>query len=649
MILKLYDPNTLEFIDVLSLYESVLWETTYNTPDGNFQINCDISCFNKLKTGLIVENSEDSEHLGVIKSVKTLKSNIKQSLEVKGVMLETDIFSHRIVQGIIQYYDMTQTEILENLIGLSLTNPADIDRIMPQIGELIMPDDDKIEGVEATDYSAKYPSLKDEVFTLAQSINLGVKVKFNADKTKLDIVFYVGNDKTFGTEEPVILAREFGTITDCNYSRDTSQNANSILVVGEDNITAEQERVREEGEPLSERSIDVSSEVPFPTYINEIDDEDAVETNEDGSTRSIRKGKYFRYIKFVDPQYITNCDMWEKHEIERIDTEIPYYENEVVVEEKEVTEATIKRNINWVSSKGKVKGKNVKSSPKPMNQEQLNKAIEKHKNLEEGEKVLLGYIDKTLADKLVAESAKEKEAAANGIPLSEVFSEPEQEVYPVVYREISKAAPKKGSTNSKKSAKPKNGGKNTKNASKAQDSKVSFAHFGIKKENGKIQVQCAYYESVKHTYTETTFEDRGVVDIIFTNKGESPSEATKVKDGSVEGGNVMFYENFEAERLPITVYQEALSKVCKRYLDSFVDSEVVEVEIYHLSNKKYSRDYEIGDIVTARDSEIGFATDLRVTSVNQTWDSKGRTIQITLGTSVPKLTERIRLISKGGV
>ena len=238
-----------------------------------------------------------------------------------------------------------------------------------------------------------------------------MKVKFNADKTKLDIVFYVGNDKTFGTEEPVILAREFGTITDCNYSKDISQNANSILVVGEDNVTAEQERVREEGEPLSERSIDVASEVPFPTYVNELDDEDAVETNEDGSTRSIRKGKYFRYIKFVDPQYITNCDMWEKHEIERIDTEIPYYENEVVVEEKEVTEATIKRNINWVSSKGKVKGKNVKSSPKPMNQEQLNKAIEKNKNLEEGQR---GTLIRRLPTSLLQNRHKRKKQLPMG-------------------------------------------------------------------------------------------------------------------------------------------------------------------------------------------------------------------------------------------
>ena len=89
MIIKLYDPETLEYENTLSLYESVQWITTYNTSEGEFQINCAVDYATILTDGWIVENSEDSEHFGVIKSIQTTKSNTRESLVVKGIMFFT--------------------------------------------------------------------------------------------------------------------------------------------------------------------------------------------------------------------------------------------------------------------------------------------------------------------------------------------------------------------------------------------------------------------------------------------------------------------------------------------------------------------------------------------------------------------------------
>ena len=62
----------------------------------------------------------------------------------------------------------------------------------------------------------------------------------------------------------------------------------------------------------------------------------------------------------------------------------------------------------------------------------------------------------------------------------------------------------------------------------------------------------------------------------------------------------------------------------------------------------YGKNYNLGDIVTARNRVQGFSKDFILTSVVETWDSKGYSIEITLGDDVPSLTKRIKLLSKDG-
>ena len=110
----------------------------------------------------------------------------------------------------------------------------------------------------------------------------------------------------------------------------------------------------------------------------------------------------------------------------------------------------------------------------------------------------------------------------------------------------------------------------------------------------------------------------------------------------------MYYENFEAVKIDEVKYREALINKAKSYLKTYITGESLDVTPYALSNVIYKKTYNVGDIITAKDKKFGFYVDMRVSSVSEVWDSKGHTVSLTLGDSVPSLTNRIKLISKGG-
>lgn len=125
MRLNILDPNTFELLNVLTLYESVQWSPTFNTDSGSFEIDCSINYFDFFQEELLIENTEDSEHIGVIKQITTTRTYTKDSLKVKGVFLEKDILDRRIINGIYTYNDISPTVALYNLISLNLYNPVD--------------------------------------------------------------------------------------------------------------------------------------------------------------------------------------------------------------------------------------------------------------------------------------------------------------------------------------------------------------------------------------------------------------------------------------------------------------------------------------------------------------------------------------------
>lgn len=614
MRLNIINPNTLELEGVLTKFESVQWEPTFNTPDGKFQINCSEDYFNLLQLERYVENTEDTEHVGVIKQVKTITSNESSSIQVSGIMLEKDLFSRRVVKLKIVYEDMYPTAIINSLIGLSLINSAETNRIVPTIGQVIFPKDADIPDLAKTNYSANYPNLCDEVYSLIQGINLGVKARINHSTNKIDIVFYTGNDYTYGSNDPIIFSADTGTVTESEYTKDSSQNVTNLILIGEDNAMVQVEREREANEPIVEKSMDVSGDCPWPTYNVE-------KPNEDG-------GQYYKYVKYNAPaDFISNREVWEKYAVDKIETTETLY-REVVAEPVAISGDDLVSAYPDISAGTSLDSKN-------------------------------GFISNSISDT----------AGALGLAMlnSNGFVGNIKEPISSITGNLSanSASVQQVSTMSLKSAKVKKPTtkKTTKTATlqTATSSGMAVAssvctgmavstdiNVTTDKETQEPVVTATERTLEPYTVTTVTYETKDFLDYVYVNPGQPPTDATKIIEGSVESGEVMYYENFEAVKIDEVKYREALINKAKSYLKTYITGESLDVTPYALSNVAYKKTYNVGDIITAKDKKFGFYVDMRVSSVSEVWDSKGHTVSLTLGDSVPSLTNRIKLISKGG-
>lgn len=605
MRLNLINPDTLDLEGVLTLYESVQWVTCYNSPDGKFQINCGMQYFSKVKKDMYVENSEDPEHIGVVKKIQTLRSNEKESIQITGIMLEKDILSHRVAKGIYTYMDIMPTFVIYNLMYQAMFETVELSRQMTNLGTITIPDDSEIPDMELINYSSKYPNLSSEVYTLMQNINLGFKAKLNKTTKKIDLEFYVGTDHTEGSDDPIILSRNYGTALEVDYSIDSSQDITNLIAIGEDNVYVEVQRGTPTGNQRIEKSIDVAGEVPWPTYSVE-------KPNEDG-------GQYFRYKKVTPDGFISNQDIWEKYNVDRIETTETRYRKVTYTEQETMSVADAIKNYPNVA---------------------LSAVLDKKAGLLVGSATsTAGAV--TAASKALSKSSTGKKTVGYSISTPPVASNTSLQAQTFSLKSKSKK-PSKAKTKKPAVKSKVNSGGSTANASKDVTKLVA------KMEDEQVTIDVEKSKLESYQVTTVTYEDRDFVEYVYVDPGNSPSEATKVIEGSIASGNVMMYENFEENKVELSIYKDTLTKAANAYLNTFITSESIDVKLYPLSNQRFRHEYNLGDILTAKDKEIGFATDLRVTSVTEVWDSKGYSVSVTLGTNVPSLTNRIKFLSKGG-
>ena len=605
MRLNLINPDTLELEGVLTLYESVQWVTCYNSPDAKFQINCGMQYFNKVRKDMYVENSEDPEHIGVIKKIQTLRSNEKESIQITGIMLEKDILSHRVAKGVYAYMDVMPTFVIYNLMYQAMFETVELNRKMTNLGTITIPDDSEIPDMELTNYSSKYPNLSNEVYALMQNIDLGFRAKLNKVTKKIDLEFYVGTDHTEGSNDPIVLSRNYGTALEVDYSIDSSQNITNLVAIGEDNVYAEVQRGTPNGNQIIEKSIDVSGEIPWPTYSVEKPDEDG--------------GQYFRYKKVTPDGFISNQAIWEKYNVDRIETTQTRYRKVTYTEQETMSVADAIKNYPSVA---------------------MSAVLDKKAGLLVGSAVpTKGAID-------AASNALSKSSTGEKTVGYSISTPPEPTTTSLQAQALSLKSKSKSSSNSKTKKKSV---KSKVNSSGTSTSAAKSATKLVAKMSGEqVTIDVKRTELEAYEVTVVTYEDRDFVEYVYADPGNSPSEATKVIEGSIVSGNVLMYENFEENKVELSIYKDALTKAANSYLNTFITSESINVKLYPLSNQRFRHEYNLGDILTAKDKDIGFATDLRVTSATEVWDSKGYSVSITLGTNVPSLTNRIKFLSKGG-
>lgn len=631
MRLNIIDPSNLDLIGVLSNYESVQWNPKFNTPDGSFTINCSVDYSDLMQIERYVENTEEPEHIGVIKRVQTVSSNQKESLQIQGVMLEKDIFYKRVLKAWIMYQDMHPITALENIIGLCITDPAEPSRKLNTVGEIFFPKEADLPDVEKTQYSANYPNLGDEVFTLIQNMNIGVKACINHVTNLIDITFYSGVDCSLGSDNPVVFSPERGTVLETTYSKDSSQNFTELTVIGDGNVVLEAEREREDNEPIVEKSLNLSSEVPYPTYAVEKPDAEG--------------GRYYRYKRYNPPAgFITNRDVWEKYEVERIETTDTLYNRVESTEYNDYTVGELMKNSE-ILSEGKVVSKVGTTTGAAMSVKQAFSNFARNAGFTNTYKTI-GYLpvpknstkSSSKAKKLVPARASKQSKKPSSKPSKKSTTKN-------VSKKSSKSSSTKGTSSSKTALGVVSGGLAA--SGKLASDLVKVVGKIDTEQNVTVATSNVSFEP--YTVTTITYETRDFLEYVYVNIGLPPTSATKIIEGSVENNDVTYYENFVETKVSESEYREVLLKKAKEYLKTFVISESVSIEPYKLSNMVYRKNYQLGDIVTARNKIYGFSVDLRITGVTEVWDSKGYSIDISLGDNVPTLTNRIKLLSKGGI
>ncbi len=620
MRLNIIDPNNLELIGVLSNYESVQWAPTFNTPDGTFTINCSTDYSDLMQIERYVENTEEPDHVGVIKRVQTVSSNQKESLQIQGIMLEKDIFYKRVLKAWVMYQDMHPITVLDNIIALCITDPAEPDRKMSMIGEVISPKEADLPDIEKTQYSANYPNLGDEVFSLIQGMDIGVKACINHTTNKIDVTFYIGNDYTLGSNNPVIFSPERGTVLETTYAKDSSQNFTELTVIGEDNVILEAERERDEDEPIIEKSIDLSTEVPYPTYTVEKPEEDG--------------GSYYRYKKYTPPAgFITNRDVWEKYEVEKVETTDTLYREKEVTSTSTISVDDLLKNPELLAN-GKIVDKSGLTFGSSISTKQALENLKKN-SVAGGVSNILGILPK------FSSTSTQTSVQSTGIALKASAKATKKST-----KKVTKKATKSNNTKGTSNNKSPIAGGLTSAAAAAKDMVNVIGRIDV---GGNVVVETSDIQLEEYNVTTVTYNTKDFLEYVYVNPGEPPSGATKIIQGSVDSGDVMYYENFESLKVTESQYREVLLKKAKEYLKTFVVSESVVIEPYKLSNMVYGINYQLGDLVTARNKIYGFSVDLRLTGVIEVWDSKGYSIDINLGDNVPTLTNRIKLLSKGGI
>lgn len=622
MRINIFDPSNLELIGVLSNYESVQWSPKFNTPDGSFTINCSVDYIGLMQIERYVENTEEPDHIGVIKRVQTVSSNQRQSLQIQGIMLEKDIFYKRVIKAWIMYQDMHPITALENIIAISMTDPAEPDRKIATLGKIITPKESDLPDIEKTQYSSNYANLGDEVFTLIQNMNIGVKACINHTTNLIDVTFYKGNDHTLGSDNPVIFSPERGTVLETTYAKDSSQNFTDLVVIGEDNVILEAERDKDSTEPIVEKSLNLSSEVPYPTYSVEKPEEDG--------------GRYYRYKKYTPPSgFITNRDVWEKYEVEKIETTETVYQTISVTDKKAYSVDQLLSNPEILSN-GTLYDKAGMVLGSAVSTKQAIESFKKNASVGSDYK-LLGVLPKSTRASISTRTVQK--APLPALKASTRASSKPSKTSKSVKSKPTKSSGSKGTTKQRSTL-----------GVPLTDSETQFVSvFGKLEADDKLTLATSEKVLTSHQVTVVTYKTGEFLEYVYVNIGAYPTSASKIVEGSFSSGDVTYYENFVETKVSESKYKEALLKKAKEYLKTFVVSESVSIEPYKLSNTVYGKNYCLGDIVTARNKIYGFSTDLRLTGITEVWDSRGYSIDVSLGDNVPTLTNRIKLLSKGGI
>lgn len=104
--------------------------------------------------------------------------------------------------------------------------------------------------------------------------------------------------------------------------------------------------------------------------------------------------------------------------------------------------------------------------------------------------------------------------------------------------------------------------------------------------------------------------------------------------------------NIDGVEIPAQSYENMLRRKGESTLKSLVINEIIGMQLYLLSNCVFGEDFDLGDIVVVTDDSLKISLNLRITQVNQVWDTNGYSISIVLGEPSPDLYDTITYVAR---
>ena len=88
----------------------------------------------------------------------------------------------------------------------------------------------------------------------------------------------------------------------------------------------------------------------------------------------------------------------------------------------------------------------------------------------------------------------------------------------------------------------------------------------------------------------------------------------------------------KGNQIPLSTYKEQLAQRGREKLAEFRKVEIVNRGIDPNANLVYKKDFDLGDYCTYMNTDIGIATDKRITEIIETYEGGASTLSVTFGT-----------------
>lgn len=572
--MDIYVLNTdLDRVGTVDVYEAFIWNTSYSSV-GSFELHCPMYFFLLLKEDMIIQNSEDDKHNGIIEHIeKAQDEEGVEKLIIKGRMIEVYL-ERRIALGEYTFENIQPAQIIGSLITQNAINPTDAARKieMLQLGELENAD----EGTES--YAGANEKLLEITKKVCAVSQLGFRLYADDEHKLLKFDVYKGVNRT--EEDNTTTSIEVHeAVNVLNYGHFENYLNGWQQIDGGTNYQGQQ----------------ILYAVDSPRIFNKVKIKDRYAEYWE-TTGKFRRWVYF----FRKAGYIYGDIQLNKEHIYYIDIKCSNPTDSVLGYGIQDKKGGYTFNVNKTSGFERFNSFYVPENSGG------HKFAMAYGELPEIEGLTVeteygGIIDLTatfgVGKELDLDWCNKNLYYENGIwkYKVEIISFVPNSVDPLVL-------------------------------SRDRDTLVEVEY--IK----NIINECTIIY-VKGDGIDTTVSVGNASGIMRKERFlDLSGEIKRVRDGVT---------------IPEASYIAMLKTSAKAVIRKLVVNEIIDGKLYLLSNKKFGRDFYLGDIVTCTDDSIGFATNLRITAANETWDINGYQISVTLGDDVPDIYETIKLVSKG--